>query len=325
MPSAGLPSRADTGTGARRGAARAPRPPRPIRPNGRDVRHDAHRAIHQDVQPDMSPDLSPDVQAYYALGMEQGRLGEAPVPLEGARTRAILERPPPPATVLDVGGGAGAYAFWLADRGYTVHLIDPVPLHLEQARRTDDARAAGAARLASIVAGDARTLDWPDGRADAVLMLGPLYHLTDRVDRVRALAEARRVARGGGLLVAAAISRWASLVDGLGRGLVADPAFGPILDADLRSGQHRNPTGNPQYFTTAYFHTPEELRDEIAAAGWQLEDLLAVEGPGVLAAAGRADWPVPPSLDHLLPLIARVEREPALLGLSPHWLALARA
>ena len=112
----------------------------------------------------------------------------------------LLERflPAPPARVLDIGGASGVYASWLSGRGYQVHLIDPVPLHREQAMA--DGRF-------SVASGDARHLAEDDGSYDAVLLLGPLYHLTDRTDRVGALAEARRVTRPGGIVAAAVISR----------------------------------------------------------------------------------------------------------------------
>lgn len=155
-------------------------------------------------------ELDPEVQAYYCRGDEQGRLTEHPS-LERVRTQVLLERflPPPPARVLDVGGGAGVYAAWLAERGYQVHLVDPVPLHVQQAKSFGTFTAE---------IGDARHLDDPDGSRDAVLLLGPLYHLTDRVDRVQALAQARRVCRRGGVVLAAAISRYASSFDGFFRG-----------------------------------------------------------------------------------------------------------
>jgi SAM-dependent methyltransferase len=266
-----------------------------------------------------------EVAAYYGLGEEELRLDAAGFPLERVRTQLILRRvlPLAPATVLDVGGAAGAYAFWLADLGYAVHLIDPIPLHIEQARRA--APSSAHTPLASMRVGDARALDWPDGAADAVLLLGPLYHLTERADRVAALSEARRVTRPGGLVIAAAISRFASLLDGLMRGLLADPAFARIVDGDLRDGQHRNPTSKAQYFTTAYFHTPDELRSEITDAGWHLEELVAVEGPAAFVNANLGDQGKPVSLERSLPLIERVEHEPSLLGASPHWLAIARS
>jgi ubiquinone/menaquinone biosynthesis C-methylase UbiE len=269
--------------------------------------------------------LEREIEAYYALGEEEKRLEGSGFPLERVRTQLIVRRvlPPPPATILDVGGAAGVYAIWLAELGYTVHLIDPVALHIDQARRAAGTR--GSPPLASLRVGDARALEFADGSADAVLLLGPLYHLTERADRVAALREARRVTSAGGVVVAAAISRFASLMDGLMRGLLADPEFERIVDADLRDGQHRNPTTKSEYFTTAFFHTPDQLRAEIADGGWRLEALLAVEGPAAYASIPRPSRrQEPPSLERSLAVIERIEAEPSLLGASPHWLAVGR-
>jgi ubiquinone/menaquinone biosynthesis C-methylase UbiE len=168
-----------------------------------------------------------EIQAHYLQGAESERLSNEWGELERIRTQAILARhlPPRPAVILDVGGAAGAYAFPLAKQGYEVHLIDPVELHLEQARSY--AKASGVT-LASIAQGDARHLDFPANRADAVLLLGPLYHLTERPDRLQALLEARRVLRPRGILFAASISRFASLIDGLSRGFFQDAEFREI-------------------------------------------------------------------------------------------------
>ena len=262
--------------------------------------------------------------AYYALGLEHGRLASGPGALELARTQALVERylPAPPAVVADVGGGPGRYAVWLAERGYHVHLVDPVALHVEQARAAANGRPGAALVDAEI--GDARALTLPDASADAVLLLGPLYHLPERADRLRALAEARRVCRAGGVIIAAAISRFASTLDGLRGGYLEDPAFAAVATADRQDGQHRNPTGNPAYFTTAYFHRPEELAAECSAAGLAHETTLAVEGPGWLL----------PDLDArlgderrravLLAALSALEAEPTLLGVSAHLLAVAR-
>src|SRR5262245_54628109 len=111
---------------------------------------------------------------YYDHSPEEDRLEHGPFMLEGARTRELIERlaPAPPGTIVDVGGGAGAYAFWLADRGYTVHLVDASPRLIGAAQRRDAARTV---RLASCSVGDARALPFADGLADVVLLLGPLY------------------------------------------------------------------------------------------------------------------------------------------------------
>jgi SAM-dependent methyltransferase len=82
--------------------------------------------------------IDPAIESHYGTGYERSRLFRGGRPsLEYVRSMELLERllPAPPARVLDVGGGPGAYAAPLARRGYRVHLVDPVPLHVEQARR----------------------------------------------------------------------------------------------------------------------------------------------------------------------------------------------
>jgi SAM-dependent methyltransferase len=265
-----------------------------------------------------------EVLGYYARGGESERLEQDYFPLERARTQELLRRhlPSSPGVVLDVGGAAGAYAFWLAEAGYEVHLVDPVPLHVRQAEEASSARAAG--RLASARVGDARRLDFADGSADAVLMLGPLYHLTARADRLAALREARRVLKAGGLVVAAAISRFASLLDGLRGPVFEHDAFAAIVERDLRDGQHRNDTGVPEFFTTAFFHRPGELEAEVRDAGFDLAAVFAVEGPGALVPGFAERWAGDRARERLLDLVRRVEREPELLGASPHLLAVGR-
>src|SRR5574340_510338 len=165
---------------------------------------------------------------------------------------------PATAVIYDIGGAAGAYSFWLAELGYQVHLLDLTPKHIEQAQ----ARNAEVAHpLASLQVGDGRALPFADASAEAVLVMGPLYHLPERADRLQSLAEARRVLKPGGLLVAAAIGRYASLLDGFLSGMVEDPAFVEIMRQDLACGRHRGIDG--QYFTTSYFHRPEELTAEV--------------------------------------------------------------
>ena len=183
-----------------------------------------------------------DIAAYYDRGDEQGRLGDWGR-LEFLRTRELLARflPAPPATVLDVGGAAGAYALPLAAEGYEVHLVDPVALHVEQARAASAAQPD--APLASAVVGDARALPVDDHSADVVLLLGPLYHLTEAADRTRALHEARRALRPGGLLAAAAITRFASTLDGVAQGFLLEPGFEAIVERSTparprRGGRH---------------------------------------------------------------------------------------
>ena len=167
------------------------------------------------------PPVDPEIAHCYARGEEQERLRAGAWRLERVRTEELLLRhlPAAPAVVLDVGGGAGAYSLWLARRGYEVHLSDPIKLHVEQARAAS-ARQPGMA-LASAEIGDARSLSRADSSVDAVLMLGPRYHLIDAAERRRALSEACRVLRPGGVVAAAGISRFASTLDGMFSGFLA--------------------------------------------------------------------------------------------------------
>jgi ubiquinone/menaquinone biosynthesis C-methylase UbiE len=274
--------------------------------------------------PEAGPTRPSEVDSHYAGGVERDRLARGVGRLELARTQEILRRylPPPPAVIADVGGGPGRYACWLAGLGYEVHLTDPVPLHVTQAG--DASRAQPGRPVASLTVGDARSLARPDGGTDAVLLLGPLYHLTDRADRVAALGEARRVLRPGGVLVAAAISRFASALDGLRSGYLVDPAFAAIVERDLADGQHRNPTNHPAYFTTAFFHHPDELRREVTDAGLVLEHLLGVEGPAWLLQDFDAHWGDAGRRERLLGVVRRLEADPTVLGASAHLLVVAR-
>jgi SAM-dependent methyltransferase len=228
--------------------------------------------------------------------------------------------PPSPATVLDVGGGAGIHAGWLAEQGYRVHLIDPVPLHVEQAMET----SAGMAHGFTAAVGDARRLDASDASQDAVLLLGPLYHLTERPDRLKALDEARRVLRPGGSVLAVGISRFASLLDGLHRNMLGNPEFAgfeEIVAQDLRDGQHRNPDPDNRFgwFTTAFFHHPDELGAELTEAGFALDGIYGIEGPGGLWPEAWADRARRPAI---LAAVRAVEQERTLLGVGSHLLAV---
>ncbi|MGV9797017.1 class I SAM-dependent methyltransferase [Mycobacterium sp. NPDC003449] len=265
--------------------------------------------------------LAPTIQAHYGLGVERDRLTTWGW-LEALRTREMLHRflPPAPAVIIDVGGAEGAYALPLAVGGYRVHLIDPWAPHVRVARAAS-ARQPDAP-LMSVQEGDARDLPYDDGVADGLLLLGPLYHLIDPRDRARALCEAHRVLRPGGVLMAAGISRFASTISGIASDAIGDPGFEAIVERDLRDGVHDNPdpVGRPEWFTLAYFHEPDELRAEIAGAGFDDVEILAIEG---VAAMQAGEPPADQAAqDALQRAIRRVESEPSLLGATAHMMAI---
>ena len=266
--------------------------------------------------------MAGDIVAHYELDYdESGRITKGYLQLELLRTREIVRRhlPRGPLRVLDVGGGTGVHARWLAEEGHEVLLVDLVPRHVQAARALAEEGLNVTAEL-----GDARQLDLPDESFDAALLLGPLYHLTERADRVSALREAGRVVKRGGLVFGAAISRFASLFDGLARGFLFDPAFREVVERDLAEGQHRNPERRPGWFTTAYFHHPDELLREAADARLTTVEILGVEGLCGWLAQLTHRWEDPESREVILDSLRAVESEPSLRGLSAHLLLVAR-
>jgi ubiquinone/menaquinone biosynthesis C-methylase UbiE len=263
------------------------------------------------------------VAEYYEVFEEVERLTAGLGKLEFERTQSLLRRflPAPPAVVLDVGGGTGPYSRWLAKSGYTVHLVEPSAKLLAQARNLAEKKRQ--TPLFHCHQGDARSLDFPDRFADAVLLFGPLYHLTAKAERLRALRESRRVLKKTGRIFAAAISRFASAVDGLAREFFKESVFFDIIVQDLADGRHGNPTDRVEFFTDSYFHRPSELKTEIESAGFSSCRIFPVEGLGVFLPNFDAVWAQPRLRKRLLAIVERTENEPDILGVSPHLFAVA--
>ena len=258
------------------------------------------------------------VQAYYGRDEERDRLASGLGRVEFCRTVEIIRRtlPAPPARIADIGGGPGRYTDWLLEAGYDVVHRDLVAHHVDQVRARHGSRVDSAV-------GDARALDLPDDCVDHVLLLGPLYHLEDSGDRLRALGEARRVVRTGGVVHVAAISRWAPRLDGM---LVQHVHLAFPVMAELIVEMERTGVMPPLHDTSfnGYTHTPDELRDEVCASGLVVESLVSVEG--VAFALGDLDdrWDNPRERALLLDALRAVETVPSLLGVGPHLLASAR-
>ncbi|MFI1649793.1 class I SAM-dependent methyltransferase [Streptomyces avidinii] len=224
--------------------------------------------------------IDPRIAGFYTEYDEASRLhSTATGRLEFERTQELLRRylPPAPARVLDVGGGPGTHAGWLTEEGYEVVLVDPVPKHVEQARE----------RAPRCVAqlGDARALDVEAGSFDAVLLLGPLYHLAERGDRLAALREARRVVVPGGVVAAAGISRYSLMQDyTVSAGLSPELLAGEVTEV-VRTGSYDGSRG----FTVVHFHTADELAREAGEVGLTGVRVHGIEGPGwaYVVAAGR--------------------------------------
>ena len=236
--------------------------------------------------------------------------------LEFIRTKEIISRYlyNNKLKIADLCGATGVYSYWLANQGHEVHLLDLSSKHIEQARKNKNKYNA---ELASFTCGDARRLPYSNNEFDMVLLMGALYHLQEQKERIACIKEAYRVLKPNGVAVFSFISRYASLIDGIKYSLVNDPEFVKILDTDLISGRHNNPNNREDYFTTAFFHTPELIYQEMQLGFFTDVILYAVEG-----FASAIDTKV--DLDVVLKYIKITECVPELLGISSHILAVCK-
>ncbi len=190
--------------------------------------------------------------------------------------RALAEHlPPPPARLLDCGGGPGRYAIELARQGYEVTLFDLSAGNLQLAR---EKAAEANVTLTAYEQGTATDLSrFADDTFDVVLLMGPLYHLLEESERQQALAAAYRVLKPGGRLFAAFISRYAAL-----RYTAAHEPFWPLEQPELLEGILTTgvfpPREKPDTEFVAHFAHPTEIEPLCRDAGFDVTTVLGVEG-----------------------------------------------
>lgn len=266
--------------------------------------------------------LSNVLNFYENLG-EIDRLHRGLGVVEGARTKELLSRYIEPGmTVYDVGGGAGYYSDWLAGLGCQVTMFDLAPSAVAYAKTHQTA-------FYETVTADARRLPAPVTACDALLLMGPLYHLMETESRLQALVEAKRVLRPGGVLAAAGISRfsnatWTLRTYGTENQYMDEEIYMDMVRNELSAGEHHRPKEYPTFLTEAYFHSPDALRQEISQAGFTVDALLAVEGISWVTPELNTVWENVDAREKLLDMVRLTESEPSLLGMSPHFFAVAR-
>lgn len=256
----------------------------------------------------------------YNAGIEVGRLHRGLGLIEFERTKEILleELPPAPAVIYDIGGAYGEYAYFLAENGYEVHLFDLAEEHIRLAKANKNA-----AILADAAVADARSIPREDATADAILLFGPLYHIVEREERDKCLAECRRLLKPGGKLFTANITcfstalKYTELYDR--RPVLEDENVYRMVEATVRTGLHRG-----DEIGLVYFHRPEELRDEVAAAGFSDVDLRGVIGPAWIIRNLDDVWCDLGKREAILRVVRLLEREESLMGFSTHFVSISR-
>jgi len=264
------------------------------------------------------------IQHYTETHDEETRLSSRIGPFEYERTRNLIAKylGKEQRIIVDVGGGTGAYTLWLAEQGHQVHFVDLVPRHVERVKQKAAERSLS---LGSANVGVADSLPFEDEFADLILLMGPLYHLPDRADRLSALRNCARVTKSGGRVLCTAISRFASMLAGFRFSRFDDPEFEAMVDRDLLDGYHLNPVPESKHLGTAYLHKPKELAQEIEDSGLVCERIVGIESPIALLTQ-LEDWVQAKSRMYELAMkYARiVEDEEDLIGASFHLLGIAK-
>ncbi|WP_136468045.1 class I SAM-dependent methyltransferase [Flagellimonas onchidii] len=266
--------------------------------------------------------ISRSIEVFYNKASEETRLDKGMGVFEFERIKSLIEKyiPSSPSRIIDVGGGTGKYSEWLAKKGHQVHLVEPVPKHIKIAKN----RANASKNKFSVHLGESRKLEFPNNFADLIILHGPLYHLQKREDRDATIREAKRVLKTNGIVLGFAINYTASTLVGLLNGLVHKKSFFEMCKEELTTGIHNPPDDFPWLLAEAYYHKPEQFRDEFTSQDLTYLNMYAVEGMAWLDKAYFANMTNPKRREILLELIKITENDSYLLPFSPHMMIAAK-
>lgn len=274
------------------------------------------------------------VLAGYNAGIERDRLRTGIGIIEFERTKEILleKLPKPPAVIYDIGGAYGEYAWWLASWGYEVHLFDLSETNI--AMSGELAAEYPGVHLEAAMVCDARSIPRPDKSADAVLLMGPLYSITEYEERILALKECRRLLKDEGILFSAALSPYSVLVPRLvcyhdanrisGREL-DDPKVMAVIERALEDGCYINPGKEiVRGLGSSHLHTAKALREELSSGGFETDTVHGVMGGAWLAPNLYTLLSNPETKAVLMKTVRMLDTHEELIGLSGHLLAVSR-
>lgn len=301
-----------------------------------EIESDQQTKYHQNHNSKELPMKTIDttVLAGYNAGIERDRLRAGIGLIEFERTKEILleKLPKPPAVIYDIGGAYGEYSWWLSSLGYEVHLFDLSETNIKMSEEL--AVEYPNVSLKSAMICDARSIPRPDKSADAILLMGPLYSITEYEERILAIKESHRLLKDDGILFSAALTPYSVLVSRLAvyhendtkkRKELDDPAVISIIERALVDGCYINPERKiANGLGSSHLHTAKALREELSCGGF---DTLSVHG--VMGGAWLA-----PNLNELLEneetrkvlmkTVRMLDTHEEIIGLSGHLLAVSR-
>ena len=261
-----------------------------------------------------------DIRELYnaAWDVEETRLDRHQ--LEADITWRYLDRNlPPTGRVLEIGSGTGAYTFPLAKRGYRITAVDLAEELVTRCQAKAD--ELGLDDRVDFRVGDARDLgDIPSTEFDAVLLMGPLYHLVLEADRSAALRSAYRCLRPGGVIFSALISRFGVLANLIKRNpsWIEDPEW---VRSVIENG-HR-PDDAPRGGFRGYFVRPEEISPMHETVGFRTLQIAGVE-PAISAHDEDYNNLAGTQGDLWLDLLFEVSGEQSMVASSTHLLYIGR-
>lgn len=257
-----------------------------------------------------------NIEIFYNKVSEETRLEKGMGVFEFERIKSLIEKylSTSSSKIIDVGGGTGKYAEWLAKKGHDVHLVEPVAKHLQLAEN----RAEKLKNKFLVHLGESRKLDFPNNYADLIILHGPLYHLQRKDDRESTIIEARRVLKNGGIILGFAINYTASTLVGLLNGLIHKRSFFEMCKLELTSGIHNPPDDFPWLLAEAYYHNPEQLKEEFLQQDLTYLNTYAVEGMAWLDKDFFANMGNEKKRKTLIELLQVTENDSYILPFSPH-------
>ena len=257
-----------------------------------------------------------NIEVFYNKASEETRLDKGMGIFEFERIKSLIEKHihSSSSKIIDIGGGTGKYSEWLANKGHQVHLVEPVSKHIKIAQN----RANKLKNKFFVHLGESKSLDFQNDFANLIILHGPLYHLQKEEDRELAIKEAKRVLKNDGTILGFAINYTASTLAGLLNGLIHKKTFFQMCKEELTTGIHNPPDDFPWLLAEAYYHRPEQLKEEFMKQELTYLDTYAVEGMAWLDKDYFANMLNDEKKKTLLALIQVTENDSYLLPFSPH-------